>query len=105
MATANVASSTARGGVTKGRRPPRRGTAFFPRDTHQDLAEGFVLQESEVLRQLAGVEVVEQQRHFPLLGHRRHTLGHLPLPLVGRPGRGGENADERGPTIAEEVGR
>lgn len=55
--------------------------------TDQDLAKGFVFQESQVFRQFTGIEVVEQQRHFPLFGHRWDTLGHLPLPFIGRTGR------------------
>lgn len=58
--------------------------------TDQDLAKGFVLQESQVLCQFTGIEVVEQQRHFPLFGHRWDALGHLPLPFIGRSGRGKE---------------
>lgn len=55
--------------------------------TDQDLAKGFVFQESQVLRQFTGIEVVEKQRHFPLFGHRWDALGHLPLPFIGRSGR------------------
>lgn len=64
-------------------KPPRSARG----GTNQDLAKGFVFQESQVLRQFTGIEVVEQQRHFPLFGHRRHALGHLPLPFIRRTGR------------------
>ena len=57
------------------------------RRTDQDLAKGFVLQECQVLRQLTGIEVVKEQRHFPLFGHRWNALGHLSLPFIGRSGR------------------
>lgn len=50
--------------------------------TNQNLAEGFVLQVGQVFCQFTGVQVVEQQGHFPLFGHRRDTLSHLSLPFV-----------------------
>ena len=59
--------------------------------TDQDLAEGLVLQVGEVLGKLAGVQVVEEEGHLPLLGDGGYALRHLPLPLVGRPEGGGVN--------------
>lgn len=50
--------------------------------TDQDLAEGFVFQIGQVFSQFTGVEVIKQQGHFPLFGHRWDTLGHLPLPFI-----------------------
>lgn len=55
--------------------------------TNQNLAEGFVLQVGQVFCQFTGVQVVEQQGHFPLFGHRWDTLSHLSLPLIRWPDR------------------
>lgn len=51
-------------------------------NTDQDLAEGLVFQVGQVFCQFTGVEVVKQEGHLPLFGHRWDTLSHLPLPFI-----------------------
>lgn len=61
---------------------PRSTPGQRPSAPHQDLAERAILQVSEMLRQLQGLQVVEQQGHLALLLFHGVPLGHLPLPLV-----------------------